>query len=78
MKAPSLVEIRDPQKWATYLEGRRRFYAAANLFEAGVTRGLLKARLVRASSDAEKNAIEERLTALGGLEKSAISVLRPR
>lgn len=72
---PTLAEIRDPQKWAAYLEGRRRFYAAANLFEAGVVRGVVMGRLLQAISNAERSVFEERLTAIGRLENSAIRAL---
>lgn len=73
---PTLEQIRDPNKWAAYLEARKRFYATATLLGAGVVRGFLQARMAVVSDRDEKRSVEHGLVALGRLEKSSIDSLK--
>lgn len=72
---PTLAEIRDEKKWAQYLEGRQRFYAAVNLLDAGIESGLLKSRAARAVGAGEKELLETSLRAVGSVQEMAIRAL---
>jgi len=75
---PTLEQIQDPQKWAAYLKARARFYAFANLLEAGVARAYFEGRMTVVTNQDEKQTLEHGLAVIGPFEKSAMAALKAR